>query len=87
LKIAISFEKEHYYRTCSNAYRWDGVLKNAPDWLIEFIEAGEAVVFRGDKALQFIDTKSGYPRAEVGDIIVLTENNYIDVIRKAQRYV
>lgn len=79
MKIMITFDDQVYYRSCDYAYRWLGVVKVSPDWLTDMIADGDAVVIRSTAEILF-KTINGYPRAEVGDVII-KNGEHIDVIR------
>lgn len=78
MKITITFDDKTYYRDCGEAYRWTGVIKDAPDWLTDLLADKEAIIVRGSGI--FFITVHGYPHADIGDIIV-KDGNKIDVIR------
>lgn len=80
MRIKIEFDNQTYYRTCSWAYRWTGVVKDAPDWLTDIILNEDAIVMKSNRDIVFV-TVNGYPRAGVGDIIV-KDGQIIDVIRR-----
>lgn len=82
MRIKIELDGEVYYRVCSWAYRWTGKLKGSPDWLIRYVEDEEAIV-TNNKSFLFISTASGFPRADIGDIIV-KDGQYIDIIRNTK---
>lgn len=80
MRIKIEFDNQTYYRVCEKAYRWTGNLKDAPEWLTDMIADGDAMIVR-PKGLLFIDRSNGFPRADVGDTIIM-EGKAIDVIRR-----
>jgi hypothetical protein len=79
MKIMVEMNGAHYYRTCSDAHHWDGVVRTAPDWLQDMMADGDATLTK-EKMLT-MRTKNGYIIADVGDIIVCDGDN-IDIMRK-----
>lgn len=83
MRIKIEFDGQTYYRNCSEAYRWTGVIRDAPDWLTDYIAEDMAIIAKADRALLFINLRNGWPRANVGDIVIQDGEN-IDVIRRTE---
>lgn len=78
--ITITIGDQTLYRTCNDCFLWTGVLKQAPEWVIEMVADGHAIVQGKTKSITFI-VKDGYPIADIGDLVIL-DGKQIDVIRR-----
>lgn len=67
--------------SCDDAFIWTGSLLTSPDWLVEMVEVGDAVVLSKQTKSIMINHRNGQTIADVGDLIYIKSNRNINVIR------
>lgn len=61
-----------------DCFIWTGTLKNAPEWLVDMVGEGDAMI--GVKKMLSIKYKNGYAQADPGDIVIRINKDIYSVI-------
>ena len=74
MKITVTTGSVTASITCSDCFIWDGVLKNAPDYIIDLVADGDAFVAKAKHLV--INHVNGQCIADVGDMIYKQKQSY-----------